>query len=250
MNCVPLISASPSLGPSETGASPYSSSTTRAGFFSPRCQTSPSPISGRKRWAKGARSPEAPTDPFSGTTGIMFSARCHNIRSSVANCTPEYPCARACTLVISMIRPISDRDRIPHPHTMALEDFMLQQPCIRLRDLRVGQNAKTCVDPIDRSRLPNDIRNLLLAGPDLLNGSRRQHPAHGSVRNCKYVSDRSTHPDHTQNLSDPYVPFLFKSTGFPEILHFSSRRRNSCRRRLATSISLPSSRTTYPPRPL
>ncbi len=64
--CVPLSSASPSLGPSTTGCSPASPSASRAATTRPEIRASPSPISTAARCASGARSPDAPTDPCDG----------------------------------------------------------------------------------------------------------------------------------------------------------------------------------------
>src|SRR5690606_29779598 len=68
----------------------------------PLYQTFPSPIRGRKRWDRGARSPDAPTEPCLGTTGIISLSICQHIRSTVVHCIPEQPCANACTLRISI----------------------------------------------------------------------------------------------------------------------------------------------------
>ena len=67
--CVPLISARPSLAASVSGAMPASRSAAAAGTRSPSTSISPSPISASVRCASGARSPEAPTEPWHGTYG-------------------------------------------------------------------------------------------------------------------------------------------------------------------------------------
>jgi hypothetical protein len=72
MPSVPLISASPSLACSSTGARPASLSATDAGRRSPcRSVTSPSPISASAQCDSGARSPEQPREPNSWTTGVI-----------------------------------------------------------------------------------------------------------------------------------------------------------------------------------
>ena len=64
---VPLISASPSLGPSTSGSSPSRASASPAGMIARRrASIRPSPSSAALRWASGARSPEAPTEPWLG----------------------------------------------------------------------------------------------------------------------------------------------------------------------------------------
>ena len=39
-------------------------------YFLPSLETCPKPINGKNKCARGARSPEAPTEPCSGTSGI------------------------------------------------------------------------------------------------------------------------------------------------------------------------------------
>jgi hypothetical protein len=73
------------------------------------------PIKGKNKWAKGARSPEAPTDPWEGTTGIALFSICHRILSSVFSDIPEKPLARECTLRISMSLAVSRGMGSPTP---------------------------------------------------------------------------------------------------------------------------------------
>ena len=67
--CVPLISARPSLGPSWSGSMP-SRRAPRGGMTSPATSMRPWPISAAVICASGARSPQAPTLPCAGMTGI------------------------------------------------------------------------------------------------------------------------------------------------------------------------------------
>ena len=72
---VPLRSARPSLASSVSGSRPASRrATQRRHPTDPPSSTSPRPMSGSARWASGARSPDAPTLPCSGTTGWMPAA--------------------------------------------------------------------------------------------------------------------------------------------------------------------------------
>ena len=48
----------------------YQLDATSAGVTCPLSSTVPRPMSGRARWASGARSPEQPNEPNSGTTGV------------------------------------------------------------------------------------------------------------------------------------------------------------------------------------
>ena len=55
--------------------------------------TSPSPISTRAQCASGARSPLAPSEPCSGTTGVIPAFRTARIVSATSGLAPEYPMA-------------------------------------------------------------------------------------------------------------------------------------------------------------
>ncbi len=57
MNCVPLMSESPSFAASRTGSRPARASASPPGSRSPPNHASPSPTSGSARCASGARSP-------------------------------------------------------------------------------------------------------------------------------------------------------------------------------------------------
>ena len=63
--CVPFRSARPSFGASLSGALIASCAGMRLSFT----RTSPMPRSASERWASGARSPDAPTEPFAGMHG-------------------------------------------------------------------------------------------------------------------------------------------------------------------------------------
>ncbi len=91
---MPLISASPSFGPSTGGSIPASASAAAAGAGRPsEPSTSPSPIIARAQWASGARSPLAPSEPCSGTTGSSPAASIASIVSASSGRAPERPIA-------------------------------------------------------------------------------------------------------------------------------------------------------------
>ena len=96
--CVPLISARPSFGPRTSGASPASRSTAAAGRRIPSTTNSPSPISAAVRWASGARSPEAPTEPCAGMQGTSPARTTASSASTTSSRTPECPRARLAAL--------------------------------------------------------------------------------------------------------------------------------------------------------
>ena len=91
---VPLISASPSLAVSSIGSIPAAASASAAGNDPPEpSSTEPSPISTSAQCASGARSPLAPSDPYSGTTGVSPAPSSERIRSATTGRAPEHPIA-------------------------------------------------------------------------------------------------------------------------------------------------------------
>ena len=90
-NCVPLIRASPSLGPSTTGVRPAARRASSPGMTCPCNVASPAPIITAAICAKGARSPEAPTDPCTGITGSTPVASIPSISAQISQRTPEAP---------------------------------------------------------------------------------------------------------------------------------------------------------------
>ena len=90
-NCVPLISASPSLGPSVTGVRPACARASAAVMRVPPSIASPSPIIVSAMCASGARSPEAPTEPCTGTTGVTPCEIMPSRSAQMSHRTPEAP---------------------------------------------------------------------------------------------------------------------------------------------------------------
>ena len=90
-NCVPLMSASPSFGPSVTGASPARASAWAPGSVSPSNSASPAPIITAAIWASGARSPDAPTEPCAGMRGVTPRASMPSISATRSQRTPDAP---------------------------------------------------------------------------------------------------------------------------------------------------------------
>ena len=76
------------------------------------------PINGSARCASGARSPEAPTEPCSGTTGWMPRRRKSSSRSTISGRQPLWPCASALARSSSIARTdfrsvrLADADRV------------------------------------------------------------------------------------------------------------------------------------------
>ncbi len=91
---MPLSSARPSFAPSTSGARPTLASASAAGRRSPATKASPTPIITLARCESGARSPEAPTEPWHGITGMKSCCRKASSRASVCGRIPEAPWAR------------------------------------------------------------------------------------------------------------------------------------------------------------
>ena len=102
---VPLSSARPSLGPSTKGAKPARRIASAPGITVPSgVEASPSPISTQARWASGARSPDAPTEPLAGMRGSRPALASASSASTISGRTPEWPRARLTALVASTSR--------------------------------------------------------------------------------------------------------------------------------------------------
>ena len=116
MPSVPLMSARPSLARSVTGSRPSAASASRVGPSRPsRSHTSPSPIRARAQWASGARSPLAPSEPCSRTTGVMPAPSRASCRSTSSGRAPERAIARLRARSSSMARTTSCSTRSPMP---------------------------------------------------------------------------------------------------------------------------------------
>ena len=126
-NCVPLSSASPSLGPSISGASPARSSAAcgRHGLAGERA--SPTPIIAAAMWASGARSPDAPTEPWLGTTGTMPRSSMASSSAMVCGRTPEAPWPRLASLSAIISRTIGGRHRLADAGGVRQHDVALQR---------------------------------------------------------------------------------------------------------------------------
>ena len=91
---VPLIRARPSFSARRSGTIPLVRSASRAANSVPeRSRTMPSPIAARAQWARGARSPEHPSEPYSGTTGVIPAVSMAAYASAVPRRTPVRPVA-------------------------------------------------------------------------------------------------------------------------------------------------------------
>ena len=90
-NCVPLIKARPSFAPSLIGVIPALASASPAGKRTPSNSASPSPIITAAICASGAKSPDAPTDPWLGMTGVTPLASIASMISTVDITTPDAP---------------------------------------------------------------------------------------------------------------------------------------------------------------
>gem|GEM_PF-5389476 len=90
-NWVPLMQASPSFGPSSTGSSSARSKAVHPGNLAPSNVASPSPIITAVMCDKGAKSPEAPTEPCAGITGTTPRANMPSSSSTKSHLTPDAP---------------------------------------------------------------------------------------------------------------------------------------------------------------
>jgi hypothetical protein len=80
-------------------------------------------------WASGARSPDAPTEPWHGTTGVRPLASIASISRTVASCTPDAPCARLASLSAIISRAIGTGIGAPAP--AECDNTMLRWSAVR-----------------------------------------------------------------------------------------------------------------------
>src|SRR3954471_3064983 len=91
--CVPLMSDIASFASSTTGVSPAAFIASAPVSVLPWYTAAPSPISTAAKWAKGARSPLAPTLPCDGITGCTPRSSILQSVSTINGRTPECPLA-------------------------------------------------------------------------------------------------------------------------------------------------------------
>ena len=148
MSCVPLRSASPSFASRTSGSRPSSRRASSAGMTWPPTSTSPRPMSGSARWASGARSPDAPTLPWAGTTGWIPRVRKARSRSTTSGRQPECPRASVFARSRSIARTTSRGRARPNADGVAGEEVLLQPAGVGRRDERRRQVAEAGRDPV------------------------------------------------------------------------------------------------------
>ena len=134
-------------------------------------------MSGSARCASGARSPDAPTLPCSGTTGWMPSARNSQIRSTSSGRQPEWPSASVFARSRSIARTTSRGNGRPTPAACDASRFSWSRAASSGRDGRRGQVAEPGRDAVDDLAAGDepldDVARLLhpLAGVDVERGA-------------------------------------------------------------------------------
>jgi hypothetical protein len=145
---VPLTRESPSLGASVSGSSAYSRRTSAAGRPSrsadPALRSRPSPISVWARCASCARSPDAPTDPLPGITGMSPAFSMSSSRAGRSTLTPEYPTASVRARSSSSARTASSGSGVP---TAAACDRTMA-PCRAVRSFSPTGVSASAPNPV------------------------------------------------------------------------------------------------------
>ena len=151
MPSVPLSSARPSFSASVTGSRPAAASACGGRHAARRraSRTWPSPISARAQCASGARSPEQPSEPYSGTTGVRpalsrATIACGDLRAG-RRCGRSPACGAA-----AASSPARPRARPAAPLPAACERTSDRWRSARRleRDVRRGQGAEAGGDPV------------------------------------------------------------------------------------------------------
>ena len=123
----PVDEGKPSLGPSSRMGQPSSCNASPERHLPAvrRITTSPSPINGNTKCARGAKSPDAPSEPWLGTTGNTPWFAWSSNRCTVATATPECPWLKAFTFKSSMAFTTSRATGL-QPACMRISRFPLQ----------------------------------------------------------------------------------------------------------------------------
>ena len=123
INWVPLIKARPSFSLSDIRDFFSFCKTFLLSTSFPLYRTFPSPINGKNKWDKGAKSPEAPTEPCDGTIGIILLSICQQILSITSILMPENPLHKEWTFIINISLEISKGTFSPTPTAWLFSKF-------------------------------------------------------------------------------------------------------------------------------
>ena len=118
----------------------------------------PSPSRAALIWASGARSPEAPTEPWLGMTGSASASTSASMRSTTSRRTPLCPRAEADRLQHHH-QPHDPRvERVAEPAAVRQDQVGLQlgQPVVRNAGL--GEQAEAGIDAVDGAPAREDAR--------------------------------------------------------------------------------------------
>ncbi len=155
MSWVPLMRASPSLASRTRGSRPRACRTSPAPTRAPAGpSTCPSPMSTSARWASGARSPLAPTEPRPGIHGVTSASSSHRSWSMTSGRTPECPPARLAARRITMPRASARLRGGPQPTAWLRIRLRCSSSSCAPGDDRVGQLPEARVDPVDLRSSP------------------------------------------------------------------------------------------------
>ena len=108
------------------------------------------------RWASGARSPLAPTDPFSGITGVTPRFNISTSVSTTIGATAAVPERQDIRAQQQHRARFFNRQGIAQAARMTAHQIQLQLANLRRVDANVGQLSKARVDAIDRAIFGDD----------------------------------------------------------------------------------------------
>ena len=151
MPSVPLMRARPSLARSVTGARPARASASAVGSTPPSAaHTSPSPISASAQWLSGARSPLAPSEPCSRTTGVMPCVQQRELQVDDLRAGARVAHRQAAGPQEQHRPHHLGLDRVAHAGGVRAHQRDLQLGGALGRDDRVGQRAEAGGDAVHR----------------------------------------------------------------------------------------------------
>ena len=158
---VPLSRVRPSLASSASGARPARRSASAAGTTWPPVSASPSPIRPSARWASGARSPDAPTEPRAGTTGWTPAAE--HLAQQVGDLGAG---AGVAARQHRGAQQHHGADRVARQRRadagrVRADQVALQLADLGRRDADLGEGAEAGVDAVDRRRVVAAVEHRL-----------------------------------------------------------------------------------------
>ena len=226
ITAVPLVSASPSLAASSTGARPARPAPPRRADAAPSNSASPRPIITSAMWASGARSPRRPASPWIGTIGCTPRSSMRSSRPSVSSRMPEWPLARVLARISIMARTIGVSNGSPTPTAWLITMLRCKLAHLVGRDDAVLERAEAGGDAVDDPAF----------GHELFDGAPPATLAVASAAAQRHLARRCIGPATTSSMVRR-SPSSTRSSITPPSITLGIRRPSARQPRRARSCS-------------